>query len=81
MLGVNVVPHAPEALKKVMEQEQLPWRSFADDGTISKDWNSPATPAYYVLDQQGMIRHKWIGHPGETAMDQAIIKLMQEATR
>ena len=68
--------HRPQELKKVMEKEKLRWRSFADDGTISRTWNSPATPAFYVLDHQGVIRHKWIGHPGEQVIDAAVARLV-----
>jgi hypothetical protein len=62
-----------------MEKENLNWRSFADDGAISRKWNSPATPAFYVLDDKGVIRHKWIGHPGEKSIDDALEKLIEEA--
>jgi len=62
-----------------MEKENLNWRTFADDGAISRKWNSPATPAFYVLDRKGVIRHKWIGHPGEKAIDAALARLIQEA--
>ena len=68
-------------LKEVMEKENLNWRSFADDGIMSRGWNSPATPAFYVLDHKGVIRHKWIGHPGEKAIDSALEKLIQEAEK
>jgi peroxiredoxin len=73
------MPHTPEALKEVMEKENLNWRSFADDGAIIRKWNSPATPAFYILDHNGVIRHKWIGHPGEESIDAALEKLIQEA--
>lgn len=78
-MGINVTPHEPEELKKVMEKENLNWRSFADDGAINRKWNLPATPAFYVLDDQGLIRHKWIGHPGENSIDDALEKLIEEA--
>ena len=64
-----------------MEKENLRWRSFADDGAIVRKWNSPATPAFCVLDHKGVIRHKWIGHPGENTIDAALEKLIQEAKR
>ncbi|MBL7041511.1 MAG: redoxin domain-containing protein [Pirellulaceae bacterium] len=79
MVGINLLPHKPEALKEVMEKENLNWRTFADDGAISRKWNSPATPAFYVIDHKGVIRHKWIGHPGEKSIDAALEKLIQEA--
>ena len=77
MIGINVMSHKPEELRVVMEKENLNWRSFADDGSISRTWNSPPTPAFYVLDHQGVIRHKWIGHPGEQVIDAAVKQSIQ----
>ncbi len=78
MLGVNVLPHTPEALKEVIDANQLNWRNFADDGSIAKRWNSPATPSFYIIDHQGIIRHKWIGHPGEKTIESALEKLLRK---
>jgi len=78
LIGVNVMAHKPQELKEVMEKENLHWRSFADDGSIGRQWNSPPTPAFYVLDHQGVIRHKWIGHPGEEVIDAAVERLLDE---
>ncbi len=65
MLGVNIFAHEPGKLKEVIDKEPLNWRTFDDDGTITKQWNSPATPAFYVIDHDGLIRRNRIGHPGE----------------
>ena len=78
MLGVNILPHTPEALKEVMDTHELNWRNFADDGSIAKRWNSPATPSFYIIDHQGVIRHKWIGHPGEKTIESALEKLLRQ---
>jgi hypothetical protein len=78
LIGVNIVDHKPDDLKAVMQKENLNWRSFDDDGTINRKWNSPPTPAFYVLDPQGVIRHKWIGHPGEEVIDAAVEKLIED---
>lgn len=78
MLGVNMLAHSPEALKKVKNEHKLNWRTFADDGSIAKRWNSPATPSFYIIDHQGFIRHKWIGHPGEKTIEAALEKLLQK---
>ena len=78
MLGVNILPHTSEALKKVMTLHKLNWRSFADDGSIAKRWNSPATPSFYIIDSQGFIRHKWIGYPGEKTIESALEKLLRQ---
>ena len=63
-----------------MDKEKLNWRSFADGRAISEKWNA-ATPTYYVLDHWGEIRYKWVGNPGEKAIDAALEKLIQEAQR
>lgn len=76
MLGVNILPHTPEELKEVVDTHKLTWRTFADDGSIAKQWNSPATPSFYIIDHQGIIRHRWIGHPGEETIEAALEKLL-----
>jgi hypothetical protein len=69
-------------LKEVMVKEQMNWRSTADLGkNIAKKWNSPGTPVYYVIDPAGVIRYKWVGNPGETALDAGLEKLIQEAEK
>lgn len=81
MLGINVLPHTAEALQKVMGTQNLNWRNFADDGAIAKQWNTPATPSFYIIDDKGIIRHKWIGHPGEETMEAALEKLLHQLKR
>ena len=67
-----------------MEKEKLTWRSFADPGELGQGaivtrWNFPATPTMYVIDHKGVIRYKWVGGPGEKAIDAALAKLIQQA--
>ena len=80
-MGVNTNPHDPAELKAVMAKEEMNWRSTTDQGAIAAKWNSPGTPVYYVLDPAGTIRHKWVGNPGEKALDAALDKLIAEAER
>ena len=61
-----------------MAAEKMNWRSFAFQEAINAQWN-PNTPGYYVLDPKGVIRHKWLGPPGEKAIDTALEKLIGEA--
>ena len=75
---MNVNRYDAKKLKPVMDKEKLNWRSFADGRAISEKWNA-ATPGYYVLDPKGVIRYKWVGNPGEKAIDAALEKLIQEA--
>jgi peroxiredoxin len=65
-------------LKEVMDKENLNWRSFAYQEAINAKWNA-STPAYYVIDHQGVIRYKWVGYRGEQAIDVALEKLIKVA--
>jgi peroxiredoxin len=64
-----------------MEKEQLTWRSFVDQGAIAAQWNISASPTYYVIDHKGLIRYKWLGSPGDMAVDAALEKVIQDAER
>lgn len=78
---MNTISSDPKKVKAAMDKEQLNWRTFVRHDTIKAQWGDSPTPAYYVLDAKGMIRHKWIGNPGDQAMDAALEKLMKELER
>jgi hypothetical protein len=84
LLGVNSDP-SKEFGKKVVEKEKMTWRSWWDGGStqgpIATKWNVHGWPTLYVLDHKGVIRHKWLGGPGEKVMDEAIEKLVKEAEK
>jgi len=86
LLGVNVNGYDAKQLKLAMDKEKLTWRSFADpgalgQGAIAARWNVSGTPTLYVIDHKGVIRHKWVGSPGEKAIDAALEKLLKDAER
>jgi hypothetical protein len=67
-----------------MDKVNLTWRSFADPGELGQGaivtrWNATITPTLYVIDQQGIIRYKWLGNPGVDVIDAALEKLMEKA--
>ena len=64
-----------------MAKHKISWRTVDDDGAINRQWNSPATPAFYIIDHKGTIRRKWVGKPGEKSVDAALEKMIQEAER
>ena len=78
LIGVNVNDYETKDLKERMAREKMNWRSFAHQEAINSKWN-PSTPGYYVLDPTGVIRHKWLGAPGERAIDATLEKLIKEA--
>src|SRR4051812_43820329 len=85
LIGVNSDEDLKE-LKPVLEKEEITWRSFwngeqGTSGPISTEWNVHGWPTLYVLDHKGVIRHKWVGSPGDTVLDEAIEKLVAEAEK
>ncbi len=78
MIGVNCWNTEPGKLKEVITKENLNWRSFAEEGAITRQW-APATPTFYVIDHEGTIRRKWAGHPGEKSIDSALERLIRKA--
>ena len=85
LIGVNSDTNL-EALKKTLEEEQITWRSFwngpkGTGGPISTDWGVRGWPTLYLLDHKGVIRHKWVGSPGDKVLDEAIDKLVAEAEK
>jgi hypothetical protein len=78
LIGVNVNESESTNLKERMDKEEMNWRSFAQQDAINAQWN-PSTPSYYVLDPKGVIKHKWVGAPGEKAINTALEKLIKEA--
>ena len=77
MIGVNVLGHEPKKLKEVMNKEQMTWRSISSRAVTSQ-WNA-GTPTYFVLDGKGVIRYKWVGSPGEKAIETALEDLIRQA--
>jgi hypothetical protein len=85
LVGVNSDDDLDE-LKKVLEEEKITWRSFwngkqGTGGPISKDWNVHGWPTLFIIDHKGVIRHKYVGSPGNEKLDAAIEKLVETAEK
>jgi hypothetical protein len=84
LLGVNS-DHDKDKLKKRMKEEQITWRSWWDggdtNGPIANQFNIRGWPTLYIVDHQGIIRHKYVGFPGEEIFDKAIDDLLAAATQ
>src|SRR5438270_11759277 len=82
VLGVNTNGYNPAKLKEVMQKEDIPWRTFADnDRKISGAWKLQGTPTMYVVDHKGVIREFWLGNPGATRIEQRVEELVKEAEK
>ena len=88
LIGVNTNSYKADKLKEVMDKEKLSWRTFADprgekdegfQGRICSQWNLEGTPTLYILDHKGVIRHRWLGSPGDKVIDDMLAKLIKEA--
>jgi hypothetical protein len=82
ILGVNS-DESLEEMKKAIDKEKLTWRSWFDgpQGPIAQKWNISGYPTLYVLDAKGVIRHKWVGSPGDKVIDEAVETLVKEAEK
>ena len=78
LLGINS-DRDREGLKKVMEDEEITWRSWWDGGStsgpIASKWNVHGWPTIYVLDHKGVIRYKNVRGK---RMDEAVDALLAE---
>ncbi len=83
LVGINS-DRDREALKEVLKKEGITWRSFWNGpkgtaGPISAKWNVHGWPTLFVIDANGIIRHKWLGSPGDKVLDGSIDKLVKDA--
>ena len=78
LIGVNS-DQDRTALKKVLEKEQITWRSFwnggSTQGPISTAWRVRGWPTIYVLDANGVIRARGVRG---AKMDEAVDALLAE---
>jgi hypothetical protein len=82
LIGVNSDKDLAKLRPRLVE-ERITWRSFWNGpegtaGPISKAWNVSGWPTVYVIDHEGVIRHK--SH-GDKAMDEAIAECLARAEK
>lgn len=79
LIGVNSDKDREKLLETVVKAK-LPWRSFwnggSTSGPISTAWNVHSWPTVYVIDHEGIIRHK---NPTEDGLSEAIKELVEKA--
>lgn len=85
LIGVNSDTDKSK-LKETLKEENITWRSFwngpkGTSGPISTEWNVRGWPTLYLIDHKGVIRHKYVGSPGDKVLDSAIEKLLKEAEK
>jgi peroxiredoxin len=78
------VDNEKETLQKFLEGEAMPWTHWWDKGQESpvlEKYRVRAFPTLYVIDHAGVIRHKWVGNPGNDKIDAAIEELVKVAVK
>src|SRR5215831_10815430 len=80
LIGVNS-DQDPKQLKTDLKENQVTWRSFQNEPkgkeAIAAEWNVRGWPTLYLIDHKGIIKKKWLGSPGNEALDKEIEKLLQ----
>jgi peroxiredoxin len=78
LIGVNSDPKRDE-LKERLAKEEITWRHFWDkttSGPIAKAWNIHGWPTTFVIDQDGIIRHRDLRDAdAEKAIEELLAKL------
>jgi RNA polymerase sigma-70 factor (ECF subfamily) len=79
LVGVNSDSEA-EVLKDALKTHEISWRSFRDRRSgkpaISDEWKILGYPTLYLIDHQGIIRHRWIGAPPPEELNRAVDRLV-----
>ncbi|QJW95338.1 TlpA family protein disulfide reductase [Frigoriglobus tundricola] len=73
-----------ETLEKFLEKEKMPWVHWWDNGPESevlKKYRVRAFPTLYLIDHNGVVKHKWIGNPGNDKIDAAVEELVKAASK
>jgi peroxiredoxin len=79
LLGVDLDSDR-DAMKKFVEKEQVNWRNWLDGmGSIAQGWGVGPIPQLYLIDNEGVIRQKWLGAQGAEVLDKAIDDLIEKA--
>jgi len=79
LLGINNDGAADE-VKPRFEKEGITWRNAIEpsDGSLASKWNVTGYPKLFLVDAEGVIRHQWLGSPGDEVLDREIEKLVAE---
>jgi hypothetical protein len=84
LLGVNSDP-SPETPRRLQEKGTVTWRSWWDGEPpaggkgIAEQWEVRASPTLYLIDHKGVIRKRYVGPPGERALEKELNSLVEEA--
>lgn len=76
LLGIN--SDEPAKLPEILKKEAITWRNAVaggTDGALPTAWNVSGWPTIYVIDAQGVIRHRDLR---DQELEDAVVKLLAE---
>ena len=70
-------------LAEFLGTEKMPWAHWWDGpkGPVVKLFRVRSFPTLFLIDAKGMVRNKWVGSPGNEALDKAVNELVAEAQK
>lgn len=76
LLGINS-DSSRSALQKILKEQNITWPQIYDGtpskGPIANKWNVHGWPTIYVLDHEGVIRHRDLR---DTQLEDAVVELL-----
>jgi hypothetical protein len=77
LIGVNVGDELDQ-VRKVVADRGLNWRSFfeGESDRATNSYSIQGYPTVYLLDEQGIIRHRFLGPPHPKELDAKIDELV-----
>jgi hypothetical protein len=80
LVGVNNDGPAAEVLLR-FRKEGITWRNAIEpeEDSLASRWNVSGYPNLFLIDADGVIRHHWVGSPGDEVLDRTIDELVTEA--
>jgi WD40 repeat protein/S1-C subfamily serine protease len=77
MLGVNC--DSQDTLREILVDKRVTWRCWSDgkDGPIAQNWQLEGYPLMFVIDHEGVIRHKFEGQTTPGLLQEAVTKLVK----
>jgi thiol-disulfide isomerase/thioredoxin len=82
LLSVSVDDEKKE-LAEFLGTEKMPWAHWWDGpkGPVVKLFKVRSFPTLFLIDAKGVVRNKWVGSPGNEALDKAVNELVAEAQK
>jgi hypothetical protein len=78
LLGVDLDTDR-DTMKKFVVDKQVNWRSWLDaNNSIAQKWEVKGIPQLYLLDENGVIRQKWLRAQSEEVLNKAIDDLIKK---